>query len=212
LHSPGSVDLAKVRQFHRTATALLAYNAGRHGDAQMVETVNEIVMVPVEEIRPFAGNPRVNDATVDKLCELIPKVGFNVPLVVSRRDGMLVKGHARLKAAIRLSMPEVPVVYSDADSETCRLDRISDNRVGEFSTWDEVLLPAELAMLAPGDMQFVESLDLLIPAPFKPPAPPQREGEFITREDELATASMPVVEYGEAECPKCGHVTYYRVR
>jgi ParB-like chromosome segregation protein Spo0J len=177
----------------------------------MVEVTREIVMVPVSAIRPYPGNPRIHDATVAKLCEILPKVGFNVPMVLDA-ENMIVKGHARLAAAIRLGMTSVPVIYSTNDNETNRLDRIADNKVSEFSTWDDTLLPAEVAMLAPGDLQLVESLDLLIPAPLKPPLPPRAEGaEFITPEDERATASMPSVEYEEVVCDRCHNRMYVRL-
>lgn len=106
----------------------------------MIEAVNQIVMKRINEIKPYVRNPRQNDKTVDLLVEIIPKVGFNVPIVIDH-DGVIVKGHSRYKAAIRLGMEEVPCVVTDADEEAIKLDRIADNKVSEFSEWlDEELL------------------------------------------------------------------------
>ena len=112
----------------------------------MVEIADQLVMVATRDIKPYHRNPRNNDATVDKLVELIPKVGFNVPLVLDRQN-VIVKGHSRWRAAVRLKMPALPCLYTDADPETIKLDRLADNRVQEFSTWDKELLGGELASL-----------------------------------------------------------------
>ena len=100
----------------------------------------EIVMIPINQIKPYVRNPRKNDKTVQLLVDIIPKVGFNVPLVIDK-NGVIVKGHARFTAAIRLGMTEVPCVVTDADEEAIKLDRIADNKISEFSEWitDELL-------------------------------------------------------------------------
>jgi hypothetical protein len=176
--------------------------------AQMTDVVSEITMVPVEAIRPYPHNPRVNDKTVDALCAVLPVVGFNQPLLLDRQN-TIVKGHARLKAAIRLGLAEVPCVYSTADPESIKLDRIADNRVTEFSLWDTVLLPGEIAACN-GFPEVFESLDFLIPAPLMPPVSPRADDRpFITPEDERATVPRQERHYESVECPKCGNTTYY---
>lgn len=78
--------------------------------------------------------------TVKLLVDIIPKVGFNVPLVIDK-NGVIVKGHARFAAALQLGMTELPCVVTDADEEAIKLDRIADNKISEFSEWvtDELL-------------------------------------------------------------------------
>ena len=111
-----------------------------------MEIVKRIVMKKISEVKPYVRNPRKNDKTVNLLVEIIPKVGFNVPLVIDR-NGIIVKGHARYAAAIRLGMEEVPCVVTDADEETIKLDRLADNRISEFSEWinDELLHEIDMA-------------------------------------------------------------------
>ena len=72
----------------------------------------QVVMMPVNEIIPYWRNPRRNDKTVDALEARIPKAEFNVPIVVDRNH-VVIKGHARLRAAKRLGMEKVPVIISD---------------------------------------------------------------------------------------------------
>ena len=112
-----------------------------------MEVANKIVMKKISEIKPYVRNPRKNDKTVALLVDIIPKVGFNVPLVIDK-DGIIVKGHARFRAAIKLGMTELPCVITDADEEAIKLDRIADNRISEFSEWLSEPLMHELDMLS----------------------------------------------------------------
>lgn len=91
-------------------------------------------------------NPRVNDKTVKLLVNIIPKVGFNVPLVIDK-NGIIVKGHARFNAGIKLGMTELPCVITDADEEAIKADRITDNKISEFSEWINDELLHELDMI-----------------------------------------------------------------
>ena len=80
----------------------------------MIDVSKQIVMKPISEVKPYVRNPRKNEKTVKLLVDIIPKVGFNVPLVIDKK-GIIVKGHARYAAAIQLGMTEVPCVITDAD-------------------------------------------------------------------------------------------------
>lgn len=106
----------------------------------MIDVSKKIVMKPISEVKPYVRNPRKNEKTVKLLVDIIPKVGFNVPLVIDK-NGIIVKGHARYAAAIQLGMDSVPCVVTDADEEAIKLDRIADNKISEFSEWvtDELL-------------------------------------------------------------------------
>lgn len=112
----------------------------------------KIIMKPVNEIIPYWRNPRRNDKTVEELVKTIPVSGFNVPIVVDK-NGVVVKGHARLKAAKRLGMEKVPVVVSDASEDVIKADRIADNKIQELSSWDFGKLNIELEK-HDGKMQF----------------------------------------------------------
>ncbi len=100
---------------------------------------DKIEMRSPTSVKPYWRNPRINDATIDALVEVLPVIGFNVPIVVDR-DGVIIKGHARHSAAIRLGMESIPVIVSDNSDDVNRLDRIADNRVFEVTRWDETEL------------------------------------------------------------------------
>lgn len=103
-------------------------------------------MKKISEIKPYIRNPRKNDKTVKLLCEIIPKVGFNVPLVIDK-NGIIVKGHARFNAAIKLGMEELPCIVTNADEDAIKADRITDNKISEFSEWVNEELLHEIDMI-----------------------------------------------------------------
>lgn len=112
-----------------------------------MDICNQIIMKKISEIKPYIRNPRKNDKTVELLVDLIPKVGFNVPIVIDK-NGVIVKGHSRFKAGIKLGMKELPCIITNADEEAIKLDRIADNRVSEFSEWLSEPLLHELDTLS----------------------------------------------------------------
>ena len=169
-----------------------------------VEVISELVMVETTAIKPYFRNPRRNEKTIAKLVELIPKVGFNVPLVLDH-DNVIVKGHARWTAAIQLGMPELPCVYTDADEETIRVDRLTDNRVAEMSEWEEELLKSELTMVdndAFADL--LKGLDFEL-RDDEPAATPGQQPRSPSPAPAPAEPAPPITAYHEVTCSKCGH-------
>lgn len=98
----------------------------------------------VAELIPYEKNPRNNDKAVDRVAESIKQFGFKVPIVVDS-NGVIITGHTRLKAAQRLGMETVPVIVADdLTQEQVTAFRLADNKVAEYSTWNEELLIEEL--------------------------------------------------------------------
>ncbi len=101
----------------------------------------EVVMRPIGSIKPYDNNPRVNDHAVDAVAESITAFGMRQPLVVDEHDVIIV-GHTRYKAALKLGMAEVPVhVARGLSPEEARAYRIADNQTATLSRWDEEKLP-----------------------------------------------------------------------
>ena len=63
---------------------------------------------PVTSIQPYENNPRVNDPAVDAVAESIKEFGFRQPIVVDEQ-GVILEGHTRFKAALKLGLEQVPV-------------------------------------------------------------------------------------------------------
>lgn len=104
----------------------------------------DIVNLKLSEIKPYENNPRYNDDAVDKVAKSIQEFGFKVPIVVDK-NGVIIAGHTRLKAAKKLGMKEAPcIVAKDLTEEQARAFRLADNKTSEFASWDDELLREEL--------------------------------------------------------------------
>ncbi|MGD8453638.1 MAG: ParB N-terminal domain-containing protein [Phycisphaerae bacterium] len=107
----------------------------------------DVDVVQIATIKPYESNPRINDAAVDAVAESIRRFGFRQPIVVDEA-GVIVCGHTRWKAALKLGLTAVPVhVARDLTPEQIRAYRIADNKTAELATWNLDLLPIELAEL-----------------------------------------------------------------
>lgn len=124
-----------------------------------LKIVDQIIMKKLNEIKPYFRNPRKNDKTVDMLVKVIPQVGFNVPILIDK-NGVIVKGHARYKAAFKLGMEEVPCVVTNATEEQINLDRITDNKISELSEWLDEGLAHEIDMIGLEYSDILGDLDL----------------------------------------------------
>jgi DNA modification methylase len=107
----------------------------------------KIELRKLSEVKPYPGNPRINDDAVDAVAQSIREFGFRQPIVVDA-DGVIICGHARYKAALRLGLEKVPVhVAKDLTPEQIKAYRIADNKTAELSDWNYDLLPIELGEL-----------------------------------------------------------------
>src|SRR5215472_8529393 len=98
-------------------------------------------MRSIESIRPYEGNPRHNDAAVDAVAASIQQFGFRQPIVVDEA-GVLIVGHTRYKAALKLGMAQVSVhVAVGLSPAQARAYRLADNQTATLSSWDENRLP-----------------------------------------------------------------------
>lgn len=101
----------------------------------------------LNSIRPYENNPRQNDAAVEYVANSIRVFGWKQPIVIDK-DGVIVAGHTRYKAAQKLGKTTVPcVVADDLTPEQVKAYRLADNKVAELATWDFSELEFELADL-----------------------------------------------------------------
>lgn len=106
-----------------------------------------ILELNVDELIPYENNPRKNDEAVEKVALSISAFGFKVPIVIDKNN-VIVTGHTRLKAAKKLGITTVPCIMADdLTEEQIKAFRLADNKVSEFSEWDEEKLMKELEEL-----------------------------------------------------------------
>jgi len=166
----------------------------------------KIEMRPIDDLVPYARNPRKNDgAAVDKVAASIKEFGWRQPIVVDG-DGVIIAGHTRHKAARQLGLTEVPVHDAGDLTETqARAFRIADNRTGEESTWDDELLRLEFDDLGDDidltgfDDEEISALEPeTIPPDGDPDATPDPPAEPVTVEGDLWTLGEHRVLCGDS--------------
>ena len=101
----------------------------------------------LELIKPYDKNPRnITDKAVHKVAHSIREFGFQQPIVVDKQ-GVVIVGHTRLKAAQSLGLKQAPVIVADLSEAKARAYRIADNRTHQEATWLDGLLIDELKEL-----------------------------------------------------------------
>ena len=112
----------------------------------------QIIQRDTADLIPYPKNPRKNDRAVDKVASSIREFGFKVPVVIDK-DGVIVAGHTRVKAAKQLGIKEIPcIVADDLTEEQIKAFRLADNKTAEFADWDFEILAEELADINDIDM------------------------------------------------------------
>lgn len=140
------------------------------------------VDVRIDDIIPYENNPRRNEKAVEAVANSIREFGFKNPIIVDE-NMVIISGHTRRLAAIRLGLETVPVTIArDLTEEQVRAFRLADNRVASFSTWDEDKLKEEIGEIS--------SIDL---------------SDFGFKKDDIQTAFREKQEKKVHVCPKCGH-------
>src|SRR5215468_4870936 len=121
-------------------------------------TLNDMLveMWPTERPIEYARNARkITAAAVDKVAASIQEFGFRQPIVVDK-EGVVIVGHVRLRAAKQLRLSEVPVhVAANLTPAQVKAYRLMDNRSHEEVEWNMEMLGAELFELKDLDVELV---------------------------------------------------------
>lgn len=154
----------------------------------------KIVEKKIEELIDYARNPRRNGDAVDTIAASLREFGWKQPVVIDR-DGVIVAGHTRVRAAKKLGMTKVPcLIADDLTPEQIKAYRILDNKSNEKSQWDIELLLLELDEL---NIDWKAEFDITFPE--LGPAEPPPNVEF-KEYDESVEKDVKYIE-----CPSCGH-------
>jgi len=111
----------------------------------------QVATWPVDKLIPYARNARTHSAEqVAQVAASIAEFGWTNPILAGA-DGIVIAGHARLLAARKLGMTEVPVIVLDHLTESQRRALVlADNRLALNAGWDEEMLRVEMAALDEG--------------------------------------------------------------
>src|SRR6202043_371427 len=102
----------------------------------------------IDRLVPRPNNPRTHsNSQIAQIAASIAEFGFTNPILVGAEDDVIA-GHARLLAARKLRITEVPVIVLRHLSEAQRRALvIADNQLALNSGWDDALLRIELTLL-----------------------------------------------------------------
>lgn len=152
----------------------------------------EIIYKKTSDLIPYEKNPRINDESINYVANSIKKFGFKVPIIIDKNN-VIICGHTRYKASQKVNIDEVPcIIADDLTEEQIKAFRLADNKVGEFSQWDEELLKEELNDIFNVDMSnfgfFIDDLELI---------------DNMNIEDNPYTSVINIPQYEiTKECPK----------
>ncbi len=152
----------------------------------------------IGELLAYPQNPMMHsEDQVQKIANSIKEYGWTMPALIDEA-GVLICGHARIRAAQSLGLSHVPVMVARGwTDEQKKSYRIADNQLPRLSEFNMELLRIELT-----DLKMAEySLDLtgfpessLVQFMANPnPQPPE---EFGAVDENIST---------EHSCPKCGY-------
>lgn len=153
----------------------------------------------LDEIKPYENNPRDNDNAVDAVAESIKEFGFRVPILLDK-NGVIVSGHTRLKAAEKLKLEKVPcIVLNELTESNIRQLRIVDNKSAELAKWDFAALADELDGIQEINM------DAFGFAAFNETMEPTEVTSSLDEGEEVDLEEFDD-EHFDHECPECGYM------
>jgi hypothetical protein len=158
-----------------------------------VNFVLQIEQWPIDRLIPYARNARTHsDEQIAQVAASIVEFGWTSPILVGA-NGVIIAGHARLLAARRLKMAEVPVIVLGHLTEAQRRALVlADNKLALNAGWDEEMLRVELQDLDVNGFNLdligfsAEELEIIL-------ADPEGTNEGLTDEDAVPETSETVV-------------------
>lgn len=156
----------------------------------------QITYKKLKDIHPYEKNPRNNDAAVDKVANSINKFGFKSPIIIDKH-GVIVAGHTRYKASVKLGLKEVPCIEAnDLTESQIKAYRLADNKTAEYAEWDFSLLECELDDLSVipdlnmQDFGFYDDDSLSFDEIFEP----KQNTESVEKKDAVQQPETPVTQ------------------
>jgi DNA modification methylase len=163
--------------------------------ASAVRALRDLIVQrwPIDRLIPYARNSRTHsEEQVAQVAASIVEFGWTNPILAGP-DGVVIAGHARLLAARKLGMTEVPViVLADLTESERRAFVLADNKLALNAGWDEEMLRVELESLKEDDFNHdvvgfsAEELEVIL-------AGPEETREGLTDEDAVPDEQEKVI-------------------
>jgi len=156
----------------------------------------QVEMMRISDLRPHPRNPRKHpERAIEKLEHSLKEFGWTNPVLLSA-DGFVLAGHARLKAAAKAGIEQVPVIRLQLSGARAEAYMIADNRLQEETEWDYEKLKDLLQELDTGELDIeITGFD-------------SKEIEDLMTQfyvEDIASETEAKESVKENECPKCGY-------
>lgn len=160
-----------------------------------------VYSVPIDKIKPYLNNAKLHpDSQINLLVKQIAE-GWDQPIVVDK-DYVIIKGHGRRLAALKMGLKTVPVVVrDDLTPQQVKAARIADNKLAE-TDWDMEALKEDLEALSQFDFD-LEDLG------FDESELSELLGRLVEDNfDDETEYQEPEIEKEQAieTCPNCGKI------
>ena len=124
------------------------------------------------------ANPRTHPgAQMDTLRGSLDELGWLKPILVNKRTGYIVDGHARAQAALQQGVVSIPVAYIDLSEEEEKLALATLDPIAAMAGKDDAAMTALIATIQTDNSALQALLDGL------PSSPSKRDGPKIEEVD-----------------------------
>jgi DNA modification methylase len=118
----------------------------------------KIEEVRIDEISNHERNPKQHpDKQIRLLEESIKRFGWTNPVILDK-DGRILAGHARVKAAIEMGQDSIPCIRTKLSGKDADAYLLADNRLSDIAPYDRDIL-AELLSDLPKDLVDLTGFD-----------------------------------------------------
>jgi hypothetical protein len=105
-------------------------------------------LVDIETLTPDPHNARKHgDKNLASIRGSIKQFGVVEPLIVQRKNNVVIGGNGRLEVLKQLGFKEVPVHYVDLDDTKAKALALALNKTAELAEWDDEILKQTLDAL-----------------------------------------------------------------
>jgi ParB/Sulfiredoxin domain len=158
----------EIRQSDKTGSdlgSIVHVEPAASGRVRQIEQIDDEIRRAVEpaafehisvgDLKPNPHNARKHpESQIDLLAASMRQFGFVGAIIVDEDNG-IISGHGRHEAAKRNGMDVVPCIRVTHLTAKAKIAlALADNRLGELSAWDEVVLTSQLGQLLTPDLDF----------------------------------------------------------
>lgn len=114
----------------------------------------QLIVLPLDELKPYANNPRINDDAVADVVASIEQCEALDPIEIDENN-VILSGHTRLKALKQLGYEKIECIrYTGLSEDKKKKYRLLTNKTGEKAEWDLCKLEVETSELDFGSFDF----------------------------------------------------------